>query len=70
MSSDEDDSDRSRAGDEDGGGGEGEGENGGKGDMGLPPVTITQQMMESGLRVLAKVRIKYELDLEYLCWYR
>jgi len=53
MSSDDDDSDVSRDGEEDGGG-EGEGENGGKGDMGLPPVPITQQMMEKGLRVLAK----------------
>ena len=55
MSSSEDDSDASRAEEEEEGEGEGEG-GGGKGDMGLPHVPITQQMMDKGLRVLAKVR--------------
>ena len=65
MSSDDDDSDVSRDGEEDGGG-EGEGENGGKGDMGLPPVPITQQMMEKGLRVLAKVRLLHQVAYSFL----
>ena len=61
SSDDDDDSDFTRGGDgEDGGeggGGEGEGEDGGKGELGFPHVPITQQMMEKGLGILAKVRV-------------
>ena len=61
MSSDEeseffpgedDDDEEGRGGGE---GGEGEGEDGGRGEMGFPHTPITQQMMQKGLSVLAKV---------------